>query len=84
MNKADGVIMGLALVAMVLILSACTTPKYTMKNPKTGQVVIVGGDATPSLAGGAVGYHIQKGNDKQRVADYEREGFELLSVEGAD
>lgn len=69
-----------ALIALIA-LTACTTPKTVMKNPKTGQIATCGGSSTGSFAGGAIGYHIQKGNDADCVADYTAEGFKTIKVE---
>lgn len=65
----------IAIALIVLSLSACTTPKTVLRNPKTGQVATCGGNVTGSLAGGMIGYYIQKSNDADCVADYAKEGF---------
>lgn len=64
----------IAIIA-VLTLSACTTPTYTMKSTKTGQIETCGGDTTASLAGGVIGYHIQKSNDEKCRRILEENGF---------
>lgn len=69
----------LIITAAVIGLTACSTPKTMMKNPKTGQVVTCGGTATGSLVGGAIGYHMQKDNDAQCVSDYSKQGFKKVS-----
>jgi len=56
-------------------LAGCATPAVTLKNDATGQVVRCGGDATGSMAGGLIGYNIQKNNDERCVRDYEAQGF---------
>jgi hypothetical protein len=64
----------------LLLLAGCTTPTYTLENPKTGQVVTCGGNVSSSLAGGAIGYHIQKTNDQKCVNTYLNEGFKQKSA----
>ncbi len=71
----------LLLLAPLIMLSACTTPKTMLKHPKTGQVAICGGDISSSITGGAFGYHLQKGNDAECKADYLSEGFEIIKEE---
>lgn len=53
----------IATFVLLLLLSACATPRTVMKNPETGQVTQCGGTATGSFVGGVLGYHIQKSND---------------------
>ena len=68
----------------VLVLSlsvsavACATPVIMLKNEVTGQVARCGGDVSSSLAGGAMGYSIQRDNDEQCARDYEALGFKRL------
>lgn len=69
------------LLPVIFIATACTTPKTMLKNPQTGQVVECGGSATGSLVGGAIGYHIQKGNDATCVSDYEQQGFKSIKTD---
>lgn len=64
---------------ILLALAACTTPKTVLKNEHTGQVAICGGSAVGSLTGGVIGYHIQKSNDSDCVADYTAQGFKTIS-----
>jgi len=68
----------LAILGVALALTACTTPKVVMMNPKTGQVVSCGGSATGSMVGGIIGYNIQKSNDAACVADYAEFGFKRV------
>ena len=65
-------------IVALLLLAGCTTPLTMMKNDTTGQVARCGGDATSSLAGGVIGYHVQLGNDAQCVKEYEAQGFKKL------
>lgn len=62
------------LVAASLI-SGCATPVLILKNNKTGQIVRCGGEATGSMAGGLIGYNIQKKTDRACARDYEGRGF---------
>ena len=53
----------LAFIGLVF-LCGCSTPSTVLKNPQTGQIARCGGNVSGSLAGGAIGYHIQKDNDQ--------------------
>lgn len=64
----------------VVTLTACTTPAYTLKDRKTGQVAQCGGNVSSSLAGGVIGYHIQKSNDAKCVKQLESQGFKIETV----
>ena len=63
------------------LLGACTTPNTMYKNPKTGQIEACGGNVSSSLAGGAIGYHIQKANDDKCREALEKNGFVILEDE---
>jgi len=63
-----------------LFLTACSTPKTMLKNPKTGQIESCGGSATGSMVGGVIGYHVQKSNDLQCKADLMEQGFEPIKT----
>lgn len=58
-----------------LLAAGCTTPTTTLRNPATGQVVTCGGNTASSVAGGAIGYSIQRGADGRCVENYGRQGF---------
>lgn len=62
-------------ILLLLMLAACTTPQTVLKNQKTGQIAICGGNISSSFAGGAIGYHMQKSNDEDCVNTYVGEGF---------
>lgn len=62
-------------------LAGCATPLHTLRSP-TGQVATCGGSVTGSLAGGVIGYHIQKGNDEDCVKNFQQQGFEEVSSYG--
>ncbi|WP_376095468.1 hypothetical protein ACE7GA_03105 [Roseomonas sp. CCTCC AB2023176] len=55
--------------------AACTTPTTTLRNAATGQVVTCGGNTASSIAGGAIGYSIQRNADDRCVENYARQGF---------
>jgi hypothetical protein len=61
--------------AVAAVLSACTTPSTMLRNPQTGQVVTCGGNTGSSLAGGMIGYSIQRSTDESCVANYLEQGF---------
>ncbi len=63
---------------LIIMISACTTPKTVLKHPDTGQVVSCGGNTTSSVAGGALGYYMQKSDDSECKVDYMAEGFEVI------
>ena len=69
------------LTLAALALTACATPLTTLKHPKTGQVATCGGDKTGSLAGGAIGYHIQKDSADACVANYQKQGFTVVDTQ---
>lgn len=66
------------IIAVILCLAACATPFSMLKNPKTGQVVECGGNRTGSLAGGIIGYELQKSDDEKCVSDYKAQGFQPI------
>jgi len=68
-----------SLLLSTLLLLGCTTPKTMLKNEQTGQVAACGGNIEGSLAGGVIGYHIQKSNDENCIADYQQQGFTTVS-----
>lgn len=59
-------------------LAACSTPTTMLKNNKTGEIVTCGGGSGGSWAGGAIGYNIQKSNDKDCVIAYQKKGFKII------
>lgn len=70
-----------AAALIALSVAACTTPMTVLKNPKTGNTVQCGGDATASMAGGVIGYHIQKDNDKRCVTIYQNNGYKIIETD---
>lgn len=67
-----------ASICLVLAVLGCTTPVTMLKNDSTGQIGRCGGDATGSMAGGLIGYNIQKGSDQDCVRDYQSQGFKVI------
>jgi hypothetical protein len=67
--------MGVPLLLVAIFLSGCATPVFMLKNERTGQIARCGGEASGSMAGGLIGYNIQKKTDKSCVTDYESRGF---------
>lgn len=65
----------LIIFAVAITLTACSTPRTVLVNPETGQVATCGGSATGSMAGGIIGYHIEKSNASECVAEYMDLGF---------
>lgn len=70
------------LFLLAIFITGCTTPRTTLVNPDTGQVAVCGGSATGSMVGGVLGYHIQKSNDSDCVAEYMDMGFKRRNVDG--
>lgn len=62
----------------LIFLCGCTTPSTVLKNPQTEQIARCGGKTSGSLAGGAIGYHIQKDSDAACVQSYKDQGFEVV------
>jgi hypothetical protein len=50
-----------------------------LKNDATGQIARYGGDTTSSIAGGLIGYSIQKSSDQDCVQDYQAQGFKRIN-----
>jgi uncharacterized protein YcfJ len=69
-----------SILTLVILVTGCSTASYTMVHPKTKQVVIVGGSATGSLVGGAIGYQIEKSNNLKQVQKLKSEGFVIQDV----
>jgi len=65
-------------VIATLFLAGCATPVTTLKNKKTGEVVQCGGGYTASIAGGVMGYDIQRDKDAGCVGKYLAAGYEPI------
>lgn len=60
---------------LCLALAGCATPAVMLKNDQTGQIARCGGGSAGSLAGGLMGYTIEKNSDAACIGDYEARGF---------
>jgi hypothetical protein len=60
----------------LLLLCACATPLTVLQNKK-GETVTCGGGTAGSVAGGMVGYSIQKDNDKKCIEEYKAQGYKI-------
>jgi len=65
-------------ITACLFVAACTTPTYTLKNPKTGDVETCGGNTTASIAGGILGYHLQKDQDAKCKEILQKNGYKEI------
>lgn len=65
-------------VLSLALIASCATPATMLKNDATGQVARCGGDSTGSMAGGLIGYNMQKSNDAECVRSYEAQGFKRV------
>ena len=74
MKRPVAIVVGLSLAA-----SGCATPVTMLRNDATGQVARCGGDTGASMAGGLIGYTIQKSGDQDCVRDFELQGFAPMS-----
>jgi hypothetical protein len=74
--KAINCIAVASLVA--LLLAGCTTPVTVLKNNRTGDVVTCGGETSGSLAGGAIGYNMQKSKADKCVGVHKAKGYHVV------
>jgi uncharacterized membrane protein YeaQ/YmgE (transglycosylase-associated protein family) len=65
----------LCLALVLASLVGCATPVVMLKNDQTGQIARCGGGTAGSVAGGMIGYSIEKNSDEKCVRDYEAQGF---------
>ena len=65
-------------ILTLLTLSACATPETVLRNPKTADVVTCGGGSVGSVAGGMVGYSIQKSNAEDCVKQHKAQGYVII------
>lgn len=68
------------LLTSILLLAGCATPTMTMKNERTGQVSTCGGGVAGSVAGGMIGYSIQRNNDQKCIDALKSQGFKIEDV----
>lgn len=64
-----------------LLLAGCATPRTTLINAQTGQIVVCGGSMNGSLVGGMIGYAIEKKHDESCVKSFKEDGFKTKKVE---
>ncbi|MEZ0260419.1 MAG: hypothetical protein ACAH80_05375 [Alphaproteobacteria bacterium] len=74
--KAINCIAVASLVA--LLLAGCTTPVTVLKNNRTGDIVTCGGETSGSLAGGAIGYNMQKSKADKCVGVHKAKGYHVV------
>lgn len=67
------------LLLSLLGLTACATPAVTMVN-KQGDTATCGGEIGPSIALGAIGYQIAKGNDDDCISQHKEAGYKIQSI----
>lgn len=67
----------------LLVLAACATQETILQNEKTGEIVTCGGSSVGSVAGGMIGYNIQKSNDQTCVESHLSTGFKVIKVNPA-
>lgn len=63
---------------IALLLAGCTTPVTVLKNNRTGDVVTCGGETSGSLAGGAIGYNMQKSKADKCVGVHKAKGYHVV------
>lgn len=66
------------LALVTLMLAGCATPVTMLKNPKSGQVARCGGEVSGSMAGGMIGYDMQKKQADKCVSQYKAQGFKVV------
>lgn len=75
------IIKTLAFAAMILtvsfLLASCATPQTVLKSDN-GQVAVCGGNRSSAIAGGIIGYHIQKSEDANCVETHKAAGFKIV------
>lgn len=67
--------MRVAALVAVLAIAGCATPAIMLKNDSTGQIARCGGGTAGSVAGGVIGYNIEKNSDEQCAREFEARGF---------
>jgi hypothetical protein len=77
MKAVNGIVVA-SLVALLFAVAGCTTPVTVLKNNKTGDVVTCGGETSGSLAGGAIGYNMQKSKADKCVGVHKAKGYHVV------
>lgn len=67
-------------MALILLLAACATPFVTLHNDKTGRTETCGGGTGGSLAGGMIGYSIQRNGDNDCITALKAQGYHVVDV----
>ncbi len=79
------------LIAITALLSACSTPQTTLKNDKTGEIVVCGGNRASSIVStltlqpiifGKFGYYLQKSADRDCKNGYLVQEFRVIKRTG--
>lgn len=68
---------GIILISLIM-LSGCSTPQTTLRNPHNGDVVTCGGSSVGSVLGGMIGYSIQKDHDQDCVNEHRGSGYAII------
>ena len=66
------------LIISMFLLAGCATTETVLKN-KSGNFVTCGGSSVGSLAGGYIGYSIQKDMDEKCVQDNVAQGYRVVN-----
>lgn len=69
-------LVGSILICCVL-LTGCAVPETVLKD-RNGDVATCGGGSIGSVAGGLIGYSIQKSNAEDCVNEYKKSGFTII------
>jgi hypothetical protein len=69
---------GSVVILIIVSLTGCATPVVMLQHAATGQVARCGGGTAGSMAGGLIGYNIERSGDERCVKDYEAKGFKRL------
>lgn len=62
------------------LLTGCSTPQTVLRD-NSGMTIVCGGSSSGSIAGGVIGYHIQKGMDEDCVNQHKASGFKIIQQE---
>ena len=64
----------------VLTITGCATPFVTLHNDKTGDTQTCGGGTAGSIAGGMIGYSMQRNSDNECIAALKAKGYHVEDV----
>jgi hypothetical protein len=68
-------------ILLIVLLAGCATPQTLLEN-KSHDVVSCGGGTAGSLAGGLIGYNIQKDHDNECIQSYIAKGYIPVKIDG--